>query len=150
MSLNQLGLGFVFTAKDEVTSVMVRIKNSFGELEHGSEQLTRASKCSFAEFGKGMAIFAAGTAVVSGAFALAEQGDQFLEMLHQAGALAGASAAGLEQLRAAALDVALKGTGTSAAGAAETLRELVQEGYGADEAIKALVPTLTLVAIGFG
>jgi TP901 family phage tail tape measure protein len=150
MSLNQLGLGFVFTAKDEVTSVMVRIKNSYSELEHGSEQLTRASKSSFAEFGKGMAIFAAGTAVVGGAFALAEQGDQFLEMLHQAGALAGASAAGLEQLRAAALDVALKGTGTSAAGAAETLRELVQEGYGADDAIKALVPTLSLVAIGFG
>lgn len=150
MSLNQLGLGFVFTAKDEVTAVMVRIKNNFGDLTHGSAELTRASKSSFAEFGKGMAIFAAGTAVVGGAFALAEQGDQFLEMLHQAGALAGASATEMDRLRTAALDVALKGTGTSAAGAAETLRELVQEGYGADDAIKALVPTLNLVAIGFG
>src|SRR5215475_9106777 len=98
MALNQLGLGFVFTAKDEVTSVMVRIKNSFGDLAHGSEELTRASRSSFKEFGRGAAIFAAGAATVGGAFVLAEQGDQFLEMLHQAGALANASAAEMERL----------------------------------------------------
>ena len=34
MALNQLGLGFVFTAKDEATEVIERIKESFGELEH--------------------------------------------------------------------------------------------------------------------
>jgi TP901 family phage tail tape measure protein len=150
MALNQLGLGFVFTAKNEVTAVVERINQSFGDLEQRTEHLTRASKASFADFGKGLAIFSAGTAVVGGAFALAEQGDQFLEMLDQAGALANASAQEMERLRAAALDVALKGTGTSAAGAAEGLRELVQEGYNADDAIKALGPTLTLVALGFG
>ncbi len=150
MALNQLGLGFVFTAKNEVTAVVERINQSFGDLEQRTEHLTRASKASFADFGKGLAVFAAGTAVIGGAFGLAEQGDQFLEMLDQAGALANASAQEMERLRAAALDVALKGTGTSAAGAAEGLRELVQEGYNADDAIKALGPTLTLVALGFG
>ena len=150
MSLNQLGLGFVFTAKDLASGVIERIHHSIGGLEQRSEHLTRTSKASFSEFGKGMGIFAAGAAVVGGAFALAEQGNQFLEMLGQAGALANASADEMERLRTAALNVALKGTGTSAAGAAETLRELVQEGYNADDAIKALVPTLTLVSLGFG
>ncbi|HEX7839679.1 MAG TPA: phage tail tape measure protein [Kofleriaceae bacterium] len=150
MALNQMGLGFVFTAKNEVTAVVERINQSFGDLEQRTEHLTHASKASFADFGKGMAVFAAGTAVIGGAFGLAEQGDQFLAMLDQAGALANASAQEMERLRAAALDVALKGTGTSAAEAAEALRELVQEGYNADDAIKALGPTLTLVALGFG
>lgn len=150
MALNQLGLGFVFTAKNEVTAVVERINQSFGDLEQRTEHLTRASKASFADFGKGLAVFAAGTAVIGGAFGLAEQGDQFLAMLDQAGALANASAEEMERLRAAAVDVALKGTGTSAAEAAEALRELVQEGYNVDDSIRALGPTLTLVALGFG
>jgi hypothetical protein len=148
--LNQLGLGFVFTAKDLASGVIERIRGSFGDLEHGADHLSRASKSSFTELGKGLVVFATGTAIVGGAFALAEQGNQFLNMLEQAGALAHASAAQMEQLRTAALDVALKGTGTSAEGAAETLRELVMEGYGVNDAIKTLVPTLTLVALGLG
>ena len=67
-----------------------------------------------------------------------------------AGAAANASAEEMEHLREAALGVALKGTGTSAADAAEALRELVQEGFSANDAAKALGPTLNLVAIGFG
>ncbi len=150
MSLNQLGLGFVFTAKDEATEVIERIKGSFGELEHETDHVTHAAKSSFADFGKGLAIFAAGTAIVGGAFELAEQGDKFIGALEQAGAAANASAEEMEHLREAALGVALKGTGTSAEGAAEALRELVQEGFSANDAATALGPTLSLVAVGFG
>lgn len=150
MALNQLGLGFVFTAKDEATEVIERIKESFGELEHQTEHVTHAAKSSFADFGKGLAIFAAGTAIVGGAFELAEQGDKFIGAIEQAGAAANASAEEMEHLREAALGVALKGTGVSASDAAEALRELVQEGFNANDAAKALGPTLTLVGIGFG
>lgn len=150
MALNQLGLGFVFTAKDEATEVIHRIKESFGDLEHKTEGVTHGAKASFAEFGKGMAIFAAGAAIVGGAFELAEQGDKFAGALEQAGAAANASAEEMERLRDAALAVALKGTGVSASDAAEALRELVLEGFNANDAAKALGPTLNLVAIGFG
>jgi hypothetical protein len=92
VALNQLGLGFVFTAKDEATEVIERIKESFGELEHQTEHVTHAAKSSFADFGKGLAIFAAGTAIVGGAFELAEQGDKFIGAIEQAGAAAISSA----------------------------------------------------------
>jgi TP901 family phage tail tape measure protein len=140
----------VFTARDLASGVIHRLHQSLSGLAGQNEQLGRAAKASFAEFGKGMAIFAAGTAVVGGAFALANEGSQFVEMLAQAGALANATAGEMERLRTAALNVALQGTGTSAAGAAETLRELVAEGYNANDAIQALVPTLNLVALGMG
>ena len=150
MALNQLGLGFVFTAKDEATEVIHRIKESFGDLEHKTEHVTHGAKASFADFGKGLAIFAAGTAIVGGAFELAEQGDKFIGKLEQAGAIANATAEEMQHLRAAAVNVALKGTGTTAEGAAEALRELVQEGFNANDAIKALGPTLNLVGVSFG
>jgi TP901 family phage tail tape measure protein len=150
VALNQLGLGFVFTAKDEASEVIERIKESFGELEHETEHVTHAAKSSFADFGRGLAIFAAGTAIVGGAFELAEQGDRFAGAIEQAGAAANASAEEMEHLREAALGIALKGTGESASDAAEGLRELVQEGFNAEDAAKALGPTLNLVAIGFG
>ena len=56
----------------------------------------------------------------------------------------------MELLRSAALDAALKGTGSSAEIAAETLRELALEGYNARQSVSALDDTLRLVSISFG
>src|SRR5713101_4093689 len=150
MGLNQLGLGFLFTAKDEVSEVIERIHESFDELEHKTEHVRASAKSSFSEFKKGAAVFAVGAAMIGGGFELAEQGDRFVGTIEQAGALAGAGAEQMEHLRTAALNVALKGTGTSAEGAAEGLRELVAEGFNAADAAKALGPTLTLVGLSFG
>lgn len=150
MALNQLGLGFVFTAKDLASGVIGRVKDNFGEMEGKTSAATRAVESNFAQFGKGLALFGAGVAIVGGAFALAEQADAFVNALDQAGAAANASAGEMEMLRGVAIAAALKGTGTSAEGAAEALRELVQEGFNARDAAAALGPTLSLVSIGFG
>ena len=52
MSLNQIGLGFVFTAKDLASGVIGRVKNSFNELEGASASATKTFKSGLAEFGK--------------------------------------------------------------------------------------------------
>jgi TP901 family phage tail tape measure protein len=150
VALNQLGLGFVFTAKDLASGVIGRVKDNFGELEGKTTAATQSVQANFTQFGKGLAIFGAGVAVVGGAFALAEQADAFVNALEQAGTAANASSSEMEMLRGVALSAALKGTGTSAEGAAEALRELVQEGFNARDAAAALGPTLSLVSIGFG
>ena len=146
MALNQLGLGFVFTAKDLASGVIGRVKDNFGELEGKTTAATQSVQANFTQFGKGLAIFGAGVAIVGGAFALAEQADAFVNALEQAGAAASASAGEMEMLRGVALDAALRGTEASATEAADALRELVQEGFNARDAAAALGPTLSLVA----
>lgn len=150
MALNQLGLGFVFTAKDLASGIIGRVKDNFGELEGKTTAAAQSVQANFTQFGKGLAVFGAGVAVVGGALALAEQADAFVNALEQAGAAANATSGEMEMLRGVALSAALKGTGTSAEGAAEALRELVQEGFNARDAAAALGPTLSLVSIGFG
>src|SRR6185503_6933257 len=62
MALNQLGLGFVFTAKDLASGVIERIDQSFGRLEHTSEAAASAMRGNLAQFGQGVAIAGAGLA----------------------------------------------------------------------------------------
>ena len=42
MALNQLGLGFVFTAKDLASGVIGRVKEKFGELEGKTTAATKS------------------------------------------------------------------------------------------------------------
>jgi TP901 family phage tail tape measure protein len=62
MALNQLGMGFVFTAKDLASGVIDRIDHSFGRLEHTSAAATSAMRDNLAQFGQGAAIAGAGLA----------------------------------------------------------------------------------------
>jgi TP901 family phage tail tape measure protein len=62
MALNQLGLGFVFTAKDLASGVIERIDQSFGRLEHSSESAASAMRNNLTQFGQGVAIAGAGLA----------------------------------------------------------------------------------------
>jgi TP901 family phage tail tape measure protein len=62
VALNQLGLGFVFTAKDLASGVIERINDSFGRLENQSAAATSAVRGNFAQFGQGLAIAGAGLA----------------------------------------------------------------------------------------
>jgi TP901 family phage tail tape measure protein len=62
MSLNQLGLGFVFTAKDLASGVIDRIDHSFSRLERTSGGATSAMRGQLAQLGQGVAIAGAGIA----------------------------------------------------------------------------------------
>jgi TP901 family phage tail tape measure protein len=62
VALNQLGLGFVFTAQDLASGVIERIHDAFGRLEGQSTATARAVRGNFAQFGQGLAIAGAGLA----------------------------------------------------------------------------------------
>jgi TP901 family phage tail tape measure protein len=62
MALNQLGLGFVFTAQDLASGVINRINDSFQRLDQGSAASAAAMRSNFTQFGQGLAIAGAGIA----------------------------------------------------------------------------------------
>lgn len=62
MALNNLGLGFIFTAKDLASGVMQKVKGSFGEVEGAAGGMGGVVKDSFKSFGTGLAIAGAGLA----------------------------------------------------------------------------------------
>lgn len=62
MSLNNMGLGFVFTAKDLASGVMGQVKDSFNEVEGASKGTKAAFAGAFKQFGVGVGIMGAGLA----------------------------------------------------------------------------------------
>ena len=124
MALNQLGMGFVFTAKDLASGVIQRVESSFTRMEGKTSSATRAVEANFRQFGRGLAVFGAGIAIAGSALGLAEKAGKFEQALAAAGAAAGATAAEAELLRSAALDAGLAMTGFSAEDAARTLARL--------------------------
>ena len=150
MSLNNLGLGFVFTAKDMASGVIKGVESNFAKMEKTTKGSSAVVKEHLKTFGKGLGLFGAGVATVATGFHMAEQADPFLRAIEQAGARAGATEEELRQLRAAAIDLGLKGTGVSATVAAEGIRELMFEGMNAGDAMRALAPAMRLAQISFG
>jgi TP901 family phage tail tape measure protein len=148
MALNQLGLGFVFTAKDLASGVIGRVENAFGSLEEKADEATQ----SFIEGQEklrnvGLAIAGAGVAILGTAAALAVQAGQFEAAIAAAGARSGASAEEMERLRAAAFEASVTMAGFSAEEAALTLRQLAEEGNDAAASLALLHPSLTLATI---
>ncbi len=62
MALNNMGLGFLFTAKDLASGVMGKVKDSIHEVGGESEKLKESMKDSFRAFGIGAGLMAAGAA----------------------------------------------------------------------------------------
>ena len=65
MALNNLGLGFLFTAKDLASGVMTRVKHNLGEVEGKATGMGAAAKSAFLGFGVGMAAMGAGIAALA-------------------------------------------------------------------------------------
>jgi TP901 family phage tail tape measure protein len=147
--LNNLGLGFVFTARDLASAKMSAFEKRFSSLDDrvtgGTERITG----SFRQLGIGLGIFTAGAATVAGAFALADAAGKFEQSVAAVAAVSGASAKELEQLKNAAIDAGIE-TQFSPTEATVGLRELAQAGYNAQESIKLLRPVLDLAAGSLG
>lgn len=148
MALNQLGLGFVFTAKDLASGVIGRVENAFGGMEDKAEAATK----NFVESQEklrnvGLAIAGAGIAIIGTAAALAVQAGQFEGAIAAAGARAGASAEEMDRLHDAAFDVRVTLAGFSAEEAALTLKQLAEEGNDAAASMALLHPALALATI---
>jgi len=149
VALNNLGLGFVFTARDLASAKMSQLERRFTSLDDrvsgGTERITGA----FRQLGVGLAIFTAGAATVAGAFALADVAGRFEQSIAAVAAVSGATARELQLLRDAAIDAGIA-TQFSPTEATVGLRELAQAGFNAQESIRLLQPVLDLAAGSLG
>ncbi len=147
--LNNLGLGFVFTARDLASAKMSALEKRFSSLDDrvtgGTDRMTGA----FRQLGIGIGIFTAGAATVAGAFALADAAGKFEQSIAAVAAVSGATAKELEQLKNAAINAGIE-TQFSPTEATIGLRELAQAGYNAQESMKLLRPVLDLAAGSLG
>lgn len=147
MAMNNLGLGFIFTAKDQASGVVRGLNTNMKSLG-GTAGMTGA-KMTGALIGIGAA---AGTAAVGAkGFAtsidLANEAGDFGKQLATVGAITQASTADLGMLENAAIQAGLA-TKFTPTEAIEGLRELSVRGFNAAEASQALNGALNLAAAG--
>jgi hypothetical protein len=71
MSLNRMGLGFVFTARDLASAKMAAVERRFVSLDERVTGGTARMTSSFQQLGIGLSVFTAGAASVAGALSLA-------------------------------------------------------------------------------
>ncbi|HVW29218.1 MAG TPA: phage tail tape measure protein [Polyangiaceae bacterium] len=148
MALNQLGLGFLFTAKDLASGVIGRVENALGGVEDKADKAAEKFKEGQTQMRNvGLAIAGAGIAIIGTAAALAVQAGQFEAAIAAAGARSGATAEEMDRLHAAAFDVRVTLAGFSAEEAALTLKQLAEGGNDAAKSIVLLHPSLTLATV---
>jgi len=145
--LDSLGLGFrIWGDSADAENALDRVRANVAKTRGAVEQDVGGIGAAFKKFGT----LATGVAMLGGAFALAEKAGKFVDAIEQTGIRAGATEHEVEKLRAAALDVGLKGFATSAETAGETLEMLATYGMSANEAMQALNPSLLLAGISMG
>lgn len=149
--LNALGLGFLFTAKDEASSVMEKIKGNLERLKESGEEAhaglaASAARVSGIVAGSIAAVGAAGTVA---AFGLASAAGKFETSITSAGAIAGASTAEFQKLREAALQAGLAAQFTPVE-ATKALQDLAAAGYNVKDSIGLLTPVLDLAGGSLG
>jgi TP901 family phage tail tape measure protein len=147
--MNNMGLGFVFTAHDLASAKMQGLERNFMSLDRkvglGSDRIAG----SFREFGIGLSVMTAGAVMVGGAFALASKAGEFEQAIAAVAAVSGATRDELAQLHDAAIDAGIA-TQFTPTEATVGLRELAQAGFSASESIKLLIPVLDLAGGSLG
>lgn len=127
MSLNQLGLGFVFTAKDLASGVIDRIDRSFGRLEGTSAAATSAMRGQLAQLGQGVAIAGAGIAGLVALDRALELSSEFSAAIAEVSTLIDEATFSTADLARVSLDLA-QTYGGSAKGQARGLYQTISAG----------------------
>ncbi len=147
--MNNMGLGFVFTAHDLASAKMQGLERTFMSLDRKVGLGTERISGSFRELGIGLSIMTAGAVMVGGAFALADKAGQFEQAIAAVASVSGATRDELAQLRNAAIDAGIA-TQFSPTEATVGLKELAQAGFSAQESMKLLIPALDLAGGSLG
>ncbi|MCP4675068.1 MAG: phage tail tape measure protein, partial [Deltaproteobacteria bacterium] len=108
MGLKNMGLGFLFTARDLASSKITALECRFSRLDEkvtgGAGRMTSA----FKQLGVGLAVFTAGAAAVGGGLALAGAAGKFEQGLAAVGAVSRATTKELGLLHNAAIEAGIK------------------------------------------
>jgi TP901 family phage tail tape measure protein len=149
MSINAMGFGLVFTARDLASGSIQRLERNFlsmeGSITGGADRI----RASFKQLGTGLTILTAGAATLAGAFAFASAAADFEQAIAAVGAVSNASTSELKALHDAALEAGIQ-TQFTPTEATKGLQELAQAGFNAQESIKLLIPSLDLAAGSLG
>lgn len=149
MPLNSLGLGMVFTARDQASAVMGGISRQLAGIDQQASRTAMGVRGGMALMGAGAVTTAAGVGVLAGALALAAEGGQFEQAVTDLGSISNASAEELVALKNAAIDAGIA-TQFDPTQAVVGLRTLSQAGFDARTSIDLLNPTLNLAAASLG
>jgi len=149
MGLNNMGLGFVFTARDLASGKMQRLERRFTSLDERVSGGASRMNTAFRQLGIGLAVFTAGAAAVAGALSLANAAGRFEQGLAAIGAVTRATTRQLQMLREAAINAGIE-TQFSPTEAIEGLQSLATAGQTAEQATRTLVPVLDLAAGSLG
>ncbi|RJS12860.1 phage tail tape measure protein, partial [Corallococcus sp. H22C18031201] len=147
--LNNLGMGFVFTARDLASDTFQSVERNFMSLDRRVGLGTARIEGAFQRLGVAMALFTAGAVTIGASLSLANAAGEFGQAVAGVAAVSGASAEELRQLRDAALQASLA-TQFTPTESVLGLRELTQAGFTAAESMKLLQPVLDLAGGSLG
>jgi hypothetical protein len=132
MSLNNMGMGFVFTARDLASGKLQGLERRFASLDErvtgGTARMTRA----FRQLGIGLVVFSAGAVAVAGALSLANAAGKFEQGLAAVGAVTRATTDDMKLLREAAIEAGIR-TQFSPTEAVQGLQALATAGQTAEQ-----------------
>ena len=149
MSLNSMGLGFMFTAQDFASRIFDKVSQHFSNLDETAQAGSARIKDSFKRAALGMGVFASGALMLNRVAAVTGPAANFESAIASVGAVAGASTAQLKTLHDTALQASID-TQYSPVEAAQGLQELASAGYSVKESTELLVPVLDLAAGSLG
>jgi TP901 family phage tail tape measure protein len=139
----------VFTAKDLASGAISNLEKNFMSLDKKVGLGTESLQSSFKALGVGLSIFGAGLTGLGAALSFANAAGRFEQAVASAGAIAGATAIELTQLRDAAIAAGMA-TQFSPTQATQALQDLAAAGYNVTESIALLNPVLDLAAGSLG
>jgi TP901 family phage tail tape measure protein len=143
MALNQLGLGFLFTARDQASAVIHRLERSLTKLNDVQKQQL---KTQLVQGAIGMGGLIAGIKIFKASFNVAKEAGEFKRVMQDVKVIAEATDADMAKLHDAAFESKFAGPTESA----KALLDLAQAGYGAKDAILMLQPSLDTMAASLG
>jgi TP901 family phage tail tape measure protein len=147
MPLNNLGLGFLFSARDQATGTIRRVGTAFDRQATRARLANKAVQAAAVGIAGGIGMLAGGLAALRGSFNIASEAGRFGQTIARIGAVTQASATDLGRLRDRAIDAGIA-TQFSPDQAAQGLNELAVRGFQAQESMTALGGSLDLAAGG--
>lgn len=147
--LNNMGLGFIFTARDLASSKVRGLDKNFRGLDATVGGVSGRLSKNLSAITKGMGAMVAGGVLLGGAFSLADKAGKFEQGVIGVGQVARATATELEMMADAAFAAGLK-TQFSPDEAVAGLRTLAQAGFNAQDSMRLLTPALNFATASLG
>lgn len=145
MALNNVGLGFIFSARDYASRTIDNVAKSFGRMERATTSAQRVIQAGTAAMATSVLGLAAGLKILQGAWFVADASGEFEQALNRLAVASEATTEQVTQFRAAAMKAGVE-TKFNPTKSVKTLDQLVQVGLTADQALKSLSGTLDFAA----